>query len=59
MTEFLNEVAFQNGASAISDHGMRGFGLGFYSVEEEIMVVMETGNIHVIEDEIIWCIETL
>jgi hypothetical protein len=53
MTEFLNEVALQNGASAISEHGMRGFGLGFYAAEEEIMVVMEAGNIHVIEDEII------
>ena len=30
---------------------MRGFGLGFYAAEEEIMGVMEAGNIHVIEDE--------
>jgi hypothetical protein len=58
MTEFLNEVSFQNGASAISEHGMRGFGLGFYATEEEIMVVMEAGNIHVIEDEIIGVMDT-
>jgi hypothetical protein len=30
LTEFLNEVALQNGTTAISDRGVHGFGLGFH-----------------------------
>ena len=58
LTEFLNEAVLQNGAVAISERGVRGFGLGFHvmevenlHVEEEILDVMEAENLHVIEEE--------
>ena len=59
LTEFLKESALQNGAAAISERGMRGFGLGFHVIEtenlhvfeEEFLDVMTEENLHVLEEE--------
>jgi hypothetical protein len=59
LTEFLKESALQNGAAAISERGVRGFGLGFHVMEtenlhvfeEEFLDVMTVENLHVLEEE--------
>ncbi len=57
LTEFLNESALQNGAAAISERGVRGFGFhaieteNLHVFEEKFLDVMVVENLHVLEEE--------